>query len=136
MQKKSLTLVHLLILMLVLALTCTTALASSHGDGVDPGPADMELQTAAGKKPAKFPHKQHQESFDCAECHHIKGADGAKTALPEGAKVKKCICAWISLCYTQSEGNRILSLCVQRGSGRTCADFIEKWFWGWQDYPL
>jgi predicted CXXCH cytochrome family protein len=36
------------------------------------GPADMSLQTEAAKKPATFPHRDHQEMFACTACHHVK----------------------------------------------------------------
>ena len=36
------------------------------------GPADITLQTEAARKPADFPHRQHQESYACTACHHAK----------------------------------------------------------------
>jgi len=56
----------------------------------DNGPAEMVLKTAEGKKPANFSHAKHQEKMKCADCHHIKGADGKQAPLPEGAAVQKC----------------------------------------------
>jgi len=42
------------------------------------GPEDMELKTAAGTKPARFPHTKHQEKFGCKECHK-QNKDSAPT---------------------------------------------------------
>lgn len=56
----------------------------------DNGPADLTLTTAAGKKPATFPHAKHQEINKCTDCHHIKDAEGKKAPLPEGGAVAKC----------------------------------------------
>jgi hypothetical protein len=36
------------------------------------GPADIVLQTAEARKPADFPHRQHQEAYSCSVCHHAK----------------------------------------------------------------
>jgi predicted CXXCH cytochrome family protein len=36
------------------------------------GPADMTLQTEAARKPATFPHRDHQDMFACTKCHHAK----------------------------------------------------------------
>jgi len=36
------------------------------------GPADMTLQTEAARKPARFPHRDHQDMFGCTTCHHAK----------------------------------------------------------------
>ena len=42
------------------------------GVEVSIGPADITLQTESARKPADFPHRQHQESFGCTVCHHAK----------------------------------------------------------------
>jgi predicted CXXCH cytochrome family protein len=36
------------------------------------GPAEIVLQTAEARKPADFPHRQHQEAYSCTYCHHAK----------------------------------------------------------------
>lgn len=36
------------------------------------GPADITLQTETARKPADFPHRQHQEAYSCTACHHAK----------------------------------------------------------------
>jgi len=55
------------------------------------GPAEITMVGAKSKKPkpAIFPHKQHQDSFKCAECHHGM-ADGKQVAYAEGQEVAKC----------------------------------------------
>jgi cytochrome c553 len=83
MSKKS------IILLVVTALTLSLALAVSMSFASDPGPAEITLN-ADGKKPAKFPHKEHQDRLkDCGACHH-KDADGKQTPIAEGDKVVKC----------------------------------------------
>lgn len=58
---------------------------------IDKGPEEMVIQTASAKKPAKVPHRKHQESFECKDCHHAKTDDGIKYSYFEGMEVKKCI---------------------------------------------
>ena len=36
------------------------------------GPENIILKTESVRKPADFPHRQHQESFGCTACHHAK----------------------------------------------------------------
>ena len=55
-----------------------------------PGPEKMELKTVAGTKPAKFPHKKHQDSFGCKECHHARTDSNMQSPYVEGMEVKKC----------------------------------------------
>ena len=56
----------------------------------NPSPEDMELKTAAGTKPARFPHTKHQEKFGCKECHHAKSNNGIRSPYVEGMVVGKC----------------------------------------------
>ena len=46
--------------------------AASFSSASDAGPADITIVSSTSKKPkpAIFPHKQHQDAFKCAECHH------------------------------------------------------------------
>jgi len=46
--------------------------AGAFGVEVSIGPADISLQTEDGRKPANFPHRQHQEVYSCTVCHHAK----------------------------------------------------------------
>lgn len=45
---------------------------NTFGVEVSIGPAEMTLQTEGAKKPADFPHRQHQEAYACTACHHAK----------------------------------------------------------------
>ena len=45
---------------------------SAFGVEVSIGPAEIVLQTETGRKPADFPHRQHQEAYSCTVCHHAK----------------------------------------------------------------
>jgi len=42
------------------------------GVEVSIGPAEITLQTESARKPADFPHRQHQEAYSCTVCHHAK----------------------------------------------------------------
>jgi len=57
----------------------------------DTGPADITIVGTNSKKPkpAVFPHKAHQDAFECAECHHGM-ADGKQKAYTEGQEIQKC----------------------------------------------
>lgn len=55
------------------------------------GPADLKLVSsdATKKPPAIFPHKKHQETLECGDCHHgIK--DGKQEPYTKGMEIKKC----------------------------------------------
>jgi len=91
------------------AIICSTAFALAFGFAVasnsiaaDKGPADMVLKTAAGKKPANFPHAKHQAGMECAECHHSKTADGKKGPY-EAGKEAKC-----ESCHNDTMANKKL----------------------------
>lgn len=77
MKKVALTLAGLLLI------ACSSAYAQ------DKGPADIMMQTEAAKKPATFPHAQHQAAIGCGECHHSM-VDGQKVPFKEGDTVGKC----------------------------------------------
>ena len=86
MPKKSFILITALVIISGgLVFTSSTCIAS------DTGPESIEMKTSDGKKPAQFPHKKHQESFECKDCHHAKTDDGAKGPYAEDMKIKKCI---------------------------------------------
>ena len=36
------------------------------------GPENITLETESARKPADFPHRQHQDSYGCIVCHHAK----------------------------------------------------------------
>ena len=45
---------------------------NAFGVEVSIGPADITLQTEAARKPADFPHLQHQDLYACTACQHAK----------------------------------------------------------------
>jgi hypothetical protein len=79
------------LLRVVLALILGFLAASSISLATDAGPETMELKTSAAKKPARFPHKKHQGSFACRECHHTKTGDSVKSPYVDGMQIRKCI---------------------------------------------
>ncbi len=50
--------------------------------GEDKRPMETILKTA--NIPTNFNHEQHQELFECADCHHSKNSDGTKGPYIEG----------------------------------------------------
>jgi predicted CXXCH cytochrome family protein len=71
-----------------LAFVLSMALAAGLSFAADTGPAEITLQTEAAKKPAVFPHKKHQETIECATCHHTKTADGKQGPYVAGEEAK------------------------------------------------
>lgn len=80
-----------LILKTLLVLIAFLLVAGSPGIASDSGPESMELTSPAGKKAARFPHKKHQDSFACKECHHTRAEDSVQAPYVEGMQIKKCI---------------------------------------------
>lgn len=68
---------------------CLAMMASGVSFAANAGPEEITLQTAEAKKPAKFPHKKHQATIKCEECHHTATADGKKGPYVAGQE-KKC----------------------------------------------
>lgn len=69
-------------------LLCGLAFTSLAGDT---GPETITL-TATGSakpKPATFPHKKHQETLKCGDCHHGM-QDGKQVPYTEGMEIAKC----------------------------------------------
>lgn len=69
---------------LVLCVTVGTSFAEQNK-----GPEEIVLKTAKAAKPAKFPHKKHQDKLECSACHHSKTADGKQGPYIAGEE-KKC----------------------------------------------
>ena len=44
----------------------------AFGVEVSIGPAEIVLQTESARKPADFPHRQHQKTYSCTACHHAR----------------------------------------------------------------
>lgn len=62
-------------LLLKVAVICFVSLfitGGAFGVEVSIGPAEIVLQTESARKPADFPHRQHQETYACTACHHAR----------------------------------------------------------------
>ena len=73
---------------IAVAFLCTTGLVGMTM-AEEKGPAEITIN-ADGKKPAIFPHAEHQTRLKCEDCHHGKADDGSKVAYTEGQKIEKC----------------------------------------------
>ncbi len=105
----------------------TTALAFALSFGVamkgfaaDAGPADITMKSAKGTKPSKFPHKKHQETNKCGDCHHGKTADGKQEAYSATQKMEKC-----EACHTESMANPKLNS-LQKAAHENCKGCHQK----------
>lgn len=54
-----------------IALISSVSMAKS----IDIGPEMITMKSASGEKPASFPHRAHQKTIGCMECHHISGQE-------------------------------------------------------------
>ncbi|GAB4342484.1 MAG: hypothetical protein Kow0089_17600 [Desulfobulbaceae bacterium] len=54
------------------------------------GPEEIVLKTATSRKPAYFPHKKHQERYDCGTCHHGRTPAGKREEFSENTVIYKC----------------------------------------------
>ena len=91
MQKKFTTYLLVLIFIFSLTLLGTISIASDKETLIDMGAAEIILKTHAARKPARFPHKKHQKTFECGKCHHSRSDNGIKLPYGKGMKIKKCI---------------------------------------------
>ncbi|OGQ94701.1 MAG: hypothetical protein A2521_11430 [Deltaproteobacteria bacterium RIFOXYD12_FULL_57_12] len=87
----------------VFCLTVTDNSSTARADKGS-GPGDMILQTGNAKSPAKFPHKKHQEKYDCATCHHKQDATGARVSYSAEDNIQKCI-----TCHNEKMDNKSLN---------------------------
>lgn len=55
------------------------------------GPEELILKSSTSdtQPPAVFPHKLHQATLACGECHHGM-ADGKQVPYAEGTEIQKC----------------------------------------------
>ena len=58
--------------LIIMGLMALFIAGNAYGVEVSIGPADIILQTETARKPADFPHRQHQDSYACTACHHPK----------------------------------------------------------------
>ena len=54
------------------------------------GPDTIKLQTSRKRKPAIFPHRQHQDTFSCDKCHHGKDSEGNQVPYTVGMEIQHC----------------------------------------------
>lgn len=73
----------------VVFLLCGLAGASFADEKNGPETITLTATGSAKPKPATFPHKKHQETLKCAECHHSM-QDGKQVPYTEGMKIEKC----------------------------------------------
>ncbi|MFV0438965.1 MAG: cytochrome c3 family protein [Desulfopila sp.] len=68
----------------------TIAVTTGNAE-VNKGPEEITLVTtgSAKPKPAFFPHKTHQERYECGTCHHGM-ADGKQIPYVEGQEIAGC----------------------------------------------
>jgi hypothetical protein len=104
----------------ILGITCQAA---------DKGPAEMVLKStvdpAKKAKLAFFPHATHQETFDCATCHHSKDDAGKQVAYTEGQKIEKC-----DVCHNTKAAGMDKKLNTFKGAAharcKTCHKALKK----------
>ncbi len=83
----------------------------AFGVEVSIGPADILLQTEEARKPADFPHRQHQEKYSCTFCHHAK--DGIMV-------IDKC-----AGCHTKTISNAEVNS-YKKAAHKLCKDCHKK----------
>lgn len=77
------------------------------------GPAVIKMQTARKKKPALFPHRKHQDMFDCEVCHHGMDAEGNQTPYTAGMAIQHCV-----TCHNPKMENKKLNNLMQASHAR------------------
>ena len=63
------------VMKMFLAVMLTGAVNGSPGMAVtvDIGPESITMKSLHAKKPAEFPHRKHQQTLTCMQCHHLDG---------------------------------------------------------------
>ena len=64
--------VELVLKVAVISFVSLLITSGAFGIEVSIGPAEIVLQTESARKPADFPHRQHQETYSCTACHHAR----------------------------------------------------------------
>lgn len=93
------------------------SLAATDGQDSELGPLTIIMKTANSRKPALFPHRDHQDQLDCAVCHHAKTTDGARAPYVDGMKIERC-----ANCHNSDMANKLLNNLKLAGHARckTC----------------
>jgi hypothetical protein len=89
-------------LLFVVVACCATPALSVE---VSIGPDEMIMKTPAGKKPAIFPHRKHQEIMACMQCHHV--TKGIMT-------IRKC-----SICHNEKMENTAVNT-IKKAAHKQC----------------
>ena len=84
---------------------------NAFGVEVSIGPADITLQTEKARKPAEFPHRQHQDAYCCTVCHHVKN---------EIMEIDKC-----SRCHNKDMGNAGVNS-FKKAAHKLCKDCHQR----------
>ena len=79
-------------LLIITACALAFCLTAGSSFATNAGPESIVLKTAKAKKPALFPHKKHQDTLKCADCHHSQNADGTQGPYIEGKEAKCGTC--------------------------------------------
>ena len=90
MQKKTLTLVQLLVFIFVVVAS-GMGFATEKEPAADKGPAEMELKTAAYKNSSLHIVSKSMSDIECGECHHDKTDEGMQYPYVEGMEIKRCV---------------------------------------------
>lgn len=93
----------------------------AFGVEVSIGPAEMTLQTESARKPADFPHRQHQDAYSCTACHHAM--DGIMT-------IDKC-----ANCHTRDIANAEVDT-YKKAAHKLCKDCHKKVNEAGSDAPI
>ncbi len=97
------------------------------------GAETITLRSARGRKPAVFPHRLHQEMYDCGECHHGRDANGRRLSYAEGMPIQRCsnchnasLMTKIELRDMKHVGHALCKGCHQREAQSGSAGPIDK----------
>lgn len=96
---------------IVIGLASFIFAGNALGVEVSIGPAEITLQTESARKPADFPHRQHQEAYSCTFCHHAKD---------EIMVIDKC-----STCHTPDISNPDVNS-FKKAAHKLCKDCHKK----------
>jgi predicted CXXCH cytochrome family protein len=93
--------------LIIMGLVALFIAGNAYGVEASIGPADIILQTETARKPADFPHRQHQDSYACTACHH---------ARDEVMVIDKC-----DSCHTKDISNPVVNS-YKKAAHKLCKD--------------
>ena len=77
------------------------------------GRAVIKMPTSRKRKVALFPHRKHQERFECANCHHGMDNEGKQIPYNEGMEIQHCV-----TCHNSKMKNKYLNSLMQAAHAR------------------